>query len=199
MRLGSGVGNFARKIIDAIQHSLLGPLLVQLLWCSWLAWIVFDSLSPYALPHTVALPVLVMIPGGLFLAWLLGALANRRRRPRSAPPLERLQMDPSNGFEAWSELPVGGLRPPGLMRWIVTTLGARPDEGRRWIEFALHTVSVAVCLALILGDPEAWWRVHPALATPSSRLPLGIAFIAILTVLAVRNWASVQRRLLSQR
>lgn len=182
-------------IIDAVQHSMLGSLLVRLLWPGgWLVWLVFDRLSPNGLDYAIAVPLIVLAASGLFLIWLLGTFANRR--PRSALSLERVQKEPANGFEAWSELPAGGLRPPPLMRWIVTAIGASPERRPSWIGFALVMASLALAFAFAVAGSEFWERVHPALGDPSSRLVPALAFAAIFIGGLIHSWASDQRKLL---
>lgn len=187
------MGNFARKIIDAIQHSMLGSLLVRLVWpCGWLIWLVFDKLSPNGLDYRFVGPFLLLLLISVFLIWLLGTFANRR--PRSALSLERVQDEPANGFDAWSELPEGGLRPPPLTRWIVTAIGESPELRRSWIGFGVGMASLALAFALAVFDSEFWEGIQPALGDPSVRLLPAMAFVAIFIGAVIRNWASDQRK-----
>lgn len=189
------MGNFARIIIDAIQHSMLGSLLFRLFWpCSWLIWFIFDHLTGYEPGQSVVLLPLVLVPGGLFLIWLLGAFANHRPRPSSA--LERVQDPPANGFEAWNELPAGGLRPPRLMRWLVGLLGNSPGRRSSWfaVTLVLGAWSLAVALAAI--GSTFWEKIHPALGDASNRLLPALVCAGVVTAFVVRGWASDQRKLL---
>jgi len=187
------VGNFARKIIDAVQNSMLGSLLVRLLWpCGWLVWTVFDSLAPDVFDAAVVGSFLILLACGLFLIWLLGAFANRR--PRSGRVLEGLQDPPDNGFAAWSELPAGGLRPPPLMRGLVTALGESPGHRRSWIGVIPVLVAPALAVSLAVAGSSFWQGVHPALGDPSTRLFLALACTGILAAFWIRDWASDQRK-----
>lgn len=191
------MGNLARKIIDAIQHSLLGTLLVQLLWpCAWLFWVVLDELAPETTDSLPTLIILVLLPVGLFLFWLVGALANRRRAPGT--PLEKLHVERANGFEAWQELPEGGLRPPRVMRWIVTVLGASPERKGSLPEFLLVMTSMGLAFTLAALGPDFWTRIHPELESLSLRRTLALSFATLFALLIIRNWATNQRRLLSR-
>lgn len=187
------MGNFARRIIDAIQHSMLGSLLVRLLWpCGWLVWTVFDSLAPDVFDAAVGGSFLILLACGLFLIWLLGAVANRR--PRSGRVLEGLQDPPDNGFAAWSELPAGGLRPPPLMRGLVTALGESPGHRRSWIGVIPVLVAPALAVSLAVAGSSFWQGVHPALGDPSNRLVLALVFTGMLAAFWIRDWASDQRK-----
>ncbi len=187
------MGNLARKIIDAVQNSMLGSLLVRLVWpCGWLIWLVFDNLSPDGIDFSLMGPVFVLLLSSVFLIWLLGTFANRR--PRSALSLERVQDEPANGFDAWSELPAGGLRPPPLTRWIVTAIGESPELRRSWIGFGLGMASLTSAFALAVFDSDFWEGMHPALGDPSVRLLPALACVAIFIGTVIRNWASDQRR-----
>ncbi len=190
------MGNLARKLIDAGQHSLLGSLLVQLLWpCAWLFWFVLDELAPEGTDPRVVLMALAILPAGVFLFWLIGALANRRS-PGGA--LERLHVDHANGFEAWQEPPEGGLRPPRVMSSIVTALGASPDRKGSLAEFLLAMTLLGLAFALAAIGPDFWARIHPDLGSSSLRRILALSCAALLTLLTVRTWATNQRRLLSR-
>ena len=187
------MGNLARKIIEAIQHSMLGSLLVRLVWpCCWLVWLVFDNLSPDGVDYGLMGPCLVLLLSSVFLIWLLGTFANRR--PRSALPLERVQDDSANGFEAWYELPAGGLRPPPLIRWIVTTIGHPPQLPGSWIGFGTAMSSMTLAFALAVLDSNFWTGIYPPMGDPSDRLVPALAFVAVFTGTVIRNWASDQRK-----
>lgn len=184
-------------MIDALQHSLLGSLLVQLFWpCAWLFWFILDELAPEGTDPRVVLTLLVVLPAGLFLIWLVGALANRRRSPGG--PLERLHVDHANGFEAWQEPPEGGLRPPRVIRSIVTALGAPPERKGSLTEFLLAMTLLGLAFSLAAVGPDFWARIHPELGSVALRRILALSCAALVTLLTVRTWATNQRRLLSR-
>lgn len=193
------MGNFARMIIDAIQHSMLGSLLVRLVWpCGWLIWLVVDQLTPNGLDYSFVGPVIVLFIASVFLIWLLGAFANRRLRPRPALALERVQEEPANGFGAWSELPEGGLKPPRLIRGIVTAIGASPARRQSSAGFVLALGSFVLAFTLALVGSDVWERVHPDLADPANRLIPALTFAGVFISLELRSWASLQRKLLAR-
>lgn len=172
---------------------MLGSLLIRLIWPGcWLVWLVFDNLSPDGVDYGLMGLCVILLLSGTFLIWLLGTFANRR--PRSALPLERVQDEPANGFEAWYELPAGGLRPPALIRWIVTTIG-RPTQLRgSWIGFGTAMSSMTLAFALAVLDSNFWTGIYPPLGDPSARLVPALAFVAVFTGTVIRNWASDQRK-----
>lgn len=193
--------NLARKLIDAVQHSLLGSLFSTLAGGVLPVALLVNHLAPPMTALWLVLPVLGLFFLGGFLAWAIGALANRR--PRRTSPLHALQLDPprqlSNGFEAWSELPADGLRPPEAMRWLVTRLGAHPEEEGRWLEVSLGLGTMILIGTLCLVSSDIWQQFYPALAAPSARLLPALVCVAILTAVQIRTWASIQRKLLAQR
>lgn len=192
--------NLARKLIDAVQNSLLGPLLSALAGGVMPMALLVISLAPPLTDLWLVPPVLGLLVLVSALAWAIGALANRR--PRHISPLHAVQLAPpyelSNGFEAWTRLPADGLRPPEAMRWIVTRLGAHPEEEAHRLEAALGLGAMILTGTLCLVSSDIWQRFYPALAAPSARLLPALIGVAILTALQVRVWASTQRKLLAQ-
>jgi hypothetical protein len=187
------VGKLARKIIDAAQNSLVPSLLARLFWpTGYLVWIVCRDLGPQPVAVEVFAGVFVLAIVAVSGAWILGHLANHA--PVAEGPLQRLQSPPSNGFEAWSIPPAGGLNPPRPMRALVERLGA-PEGSRRapaLAVFALMTVFLLAALLALL-EPDTWGRLHPALADREVRLGVAVVLILILYVADIRRWASLQR------
>lgn len=192
MRLGSGVRNFARKIIDAIQHALLDQLLLRLipLWWFGLLWDSRNQVGDRVTGLTL-LAILVVFA----LAWALGALANRRPRQHArAGTFDHLHESGPNGFSAWSELPAEGLRPSWVVRRIVVVLSAwarSPIINLIVLGGGLLGVGLVVALAF---KPDAFWAgLHPDLAEASARDPLWLIGAAALLLMQLRMWATDQR------
>ncbi|WP_339931388.1 hypothetical protein [uncultured Brevundimonas sp.] len=193
------MGNLARKLIDAIQHSLLGSLFLAILT----GVMPFVPLAIHLTPHEtvpwIGLPLFGLIIVAAFMAWLVGAVANRR--PRRLSPLHALQLDPppqaANGFEAWSELPTEGLRPPPLMRGIVTLIGMHPEQEERGLEVTVALAAMGLLFLLSFAGSDVWQRLYPALAKPSARLLPALGCLAFIAASVVRGWASTQRKLLA--
>ncbi|RZJ16414.1 MAG: hypothetical protein EON91_13400 [Brevundimonas sp.] len=187
------MGNIARRIIDAVQNSLLDRLALQMT----------QVLGPVLFLGTMGSTVwmrttLWLIPAMLVLvalAWLLGALANRRPRPRPRPrsPYDGLHELPANGIEAWKELPAEGLRPPRAMRKLVMTLAlgrALPWTGV--LSTALYLGAVAMLLGLAQTSSAFGADINPTLSDPETRVKLGDACIILIALLALRRWAVEQ-------
>ena len=132
---------------------------------------------------------------GLFgIAWILGAFANSRpRHPNEAS--RRSRESHSNGFEAWSEQPIGGLRPPAFLRWIVMSLGSRRDrpEWAFLIEFVGFLSAFALLWALANLSDTFWSDLHPALANASVQGSLWIGATVLIVLVVLRQWAGEQR------
>ena len=194
------MGNLARKLIDAVQHSLLGSLFVAILTGVMPFVPAAIHLAPYETVPWIGLPLFGLFIIAAFMAWLVGAVANRR--PRRLSPLHALQLDPppqaANGFEAWSELPAEGLDPPPFMRAIVALIGAHPEQDGRRLELNLTLAVMGLLFLLGVVGSDVWQRFYPALADPSARLLPALACLALLTLLVIRGWASAQRRLLAR-
>lgn len=174
----------ARRLIEAIQHSLVGSLLVHLLW----PWGVFTAAflsretrgGPWADEAAIVLGSIVGITLTLvFLAWLLGALA------RSAYAGDAARA-PANGFETWKPLPPGGLRPPAPLRSLVRAAG--PD--RRRVDAALvATVAAWIVMLAVAFVPDRLLSFLIVLESPHSRVILLLALWAAITFSTVRWWA----------
>lgn len=139
---------------------------------------------------SLLLVVLVLFAVG----WALGAMANRRPRPREGA-LERLQKAPSNGFEAWAEPPAGGLRPPTILRWLVMTIGGRRGQAS-WtalISVAFFLSAFGLLIALAHASETFWANLPPMLSKSSVRDALWIGATASLVFQMLRQWANEQR------
>lgn len=186
------MGNFARKIMDAVQNLFLDKLVLRTfpLWPVGSFW---DERNDGSGSGIVAWMLLVML--GLFgIGWVLGAVANRRPRPTQGP-LDRLQQGHSNGFEAWSEEPAGGLHPPAPLRWLVMGLGSRRDrpEWTFLIEFMGFMLAFALLWALANLSDSFWSGLHPMLSNALVRDTLWIGATAFIVFVALRLWAGEQR------
>ena len=186
------MGNFARKIIDAVQNSMLDRLLLRylVLWPVGSFWDERNSEYGSGIMATVLFALL-----GLFgIAWILGALANRRPQ-RTEGAYRRLQESHSNGFEAWSEEPAGGLRPPSFLRWIVMSLGNRWDRPTwAFLTEFLGFIAAFVLLWSLANLSDAFWAdLHPALANAAGQDILWISATVLLVFVVFRLWAGEQR------
>lgn len=186
------MGNLARKIIDAVQNAMLDRLVVRLspLWAVLSLW---EGRRGDQSPDLIGALLLILLVL-LALGWALGAMANRRPRPPGRA-LERLQKAPSNGFEAWTEPPADGLRPPTLLRWLVMTLGSRRSRASWTLLISVASFLSAFGLLIALAHaPEAFWaNLHPVLSDLSVRDALWIGATAILVLQMLRQWADEQR------
>lgn len=186
------MGNLARKIIDAVQNTMLDKLVAKLIPLLWI-WLIWDQMQP---ERGVVFPLAAAVAGlGLVIgAWGLGALANRRPRPARPGPYDRLHETPPNGFAAWDEPPEGGLRPAPVMRRLVAVLGARSRGD--WSVFAGFLLFFALGAAVwTLGRSSAgfWASVHPTLVETAARADLVAVAGGLLAVVMVRHWATEQR------
>ena len=132
---------------------------------------------------------------GLFgIAWILGAVANSRPRPREEAS-GRPRESHSNGFEAWSEQPAGGLRPPAFLRWIVMSLGSRRDrpEWAFLIDFVGFLSAFVLLWALANLSDTFWSDLHPALANASVQGSLWVGATVLIVFVVLRQWAGEQR------
>lgn len=191
----------ARKIIDAIQNSLVGDLVARLFWPIGYLWlIVTNAITPDDLNLWFAIGAAVFWIFGAFTIWLLGALANRslkrRKRYLSDPGVPL----PANGFEAWEIPPQDGLRPPAFMRKLVNILGAQ-DVRSKDVSRAVF-LSLFIALIALMGglafSPQFFEKVHPWFASTEHRLLLVHACLVGLTALQIRQWAVDQKRLLAE-
>lgn len=187
----------ARKLIAAVQHSLMGALLVRLWPALWIISLLGDR------PGRPTNPLLlVMLPAAallLFLAWFVGFLAVHRRPAGRAMP-ERLYDAPSNSFEAWAEIPRGGLKPPRLIRSLVMSLGRKDSKPVVWV---WGTVSMScggvlsVLIVMSYFDNAALASISPALATASAQTTQVLCLAVLTAAVVVRRWAVDYRDQLS--
>lgn len=181
------MGNLARKIIDAIQHSMLDRLLLAsfplLAVATW-----WDGRGESPAPD-LTLWLLVGLPTVFIVAWLVGVVANHARHHRGS--------DPMDGFGAWSLMPPERLNPPGWIRAIVFALTFPRSPASVW--WALPSMAVfmgAFCLLLILSReplPE-WAYVHPAMANPAVVDRVWLVSAGLVVAMVVQSWAFEQRR-----
>lgn len=190
------MGNFARSIIDAVQNSLLDRLVLRthLLFGATALWSLATS-DPEALMALWFLPALLILTA---LAWLIGAIANRRPRPHT--PYDSLHSQPSNGFEAWKELPEGGLRPPRIMRRVVAGLAVgRASPWPDLLGIVLWLGAFAALFGLAHAPDADWSNIHPALSDPTIRVRLADACLALIALGILRQWAVEQSNRLDPR
>jgi len=189
------MGNFARKIIDAVQNSMLDRLVVQLLPLLWMSS-MWDELSPSE-SGAGSLILILGALGLLMLHWLLGAIADEPPGPRRRTPYDSLQKHPDSSIGAWDQQPADGLRPPALIRSLIMLLGVR---GRSWIsliEVLLFFAAFALAWMLARKSETFWSGVHQVLAQQGLREQIFLAASAAVTVLSIRFWAVEQRQRLS--
>ncbi|MBJ7448081.1 MAG: hypothetical protein JHC81_11150 [Brevundimonas sp.] len=191
----------ARKIIDAIQNSLVGDLFWKLIWPFGYLWVTLTeevAFSPSRSPLLGA--YFIVLLAGFFLIWLLGTIAKTAPRPISVRHLsDRVIRPPENGFESWSQPPADGLRPPRIMRRIVETLGGSRSisEGRfAWLSLAFLIGILVLPISLVLF-PNFWSEAHPVFASEPIRLILVQACLFVLVAFQIRQWATEQKRRLS--
>jgi hypothetical protein len=190
------VGNIARKIIQAVQNTMLDKLFLRLI-PFWGVAVLWDG------GKTSEISIALFLLAGLvfFVAWSLGAFA-LLKPPTGRSALQRLHDTPENGLEVWSHPPEGGIRPPRIMRVFVRTLGVG-DSGPRPEWFSVLTVAlfvpVAVFTVAVATKPPEFWRDAPWLAIPSNRVAILGGATIVVVAFVVRNWASEQRALLENR
>jgi len=180
------VGNFARKIIDAVQNLMLDRLLLASFPLLGLAtW--WDDRFESPIPD-LTLWLLAGFPALLIVAWLVGVVANHARHRRGS--------DPMDGFGAWSLRPPEQLNPPGWIRALVFALSFPRGHASVW--WALPWMAVfmgAFCLLLILAReplPE-WVYVHPAMTNPAFVDRVWLVSAGLVVAMIVRSWALEQR------
>jgi hypothetical protein len=123
------MGNWARKIIEAIQNTFLDKLFLAVWPLIWAASYLMGR--PGGLAGGAALWPFAAWLVLLAAAWLLGVLA-RIGSPQRANPYDP---DP-NGFSIWGRPPANGLHPPRFVRILISIL-AWPRAG--WASF-LHLI-----------------------------------------------------------
>jgi hypothetical protein len=178
----------ARRLIEAIQHLLLGSLLMRLLWPN-LFWAMFlvqwstrDGPQEQQGEDAVAGIIAIWLLTAL-LAWLLGAVA----RPAYRSPDLSI---PSNGFEVWSRTPPGGLRPPSPFRALLRLAEAWPKR--------LNPLALAVGLSclfvvwLLAALPDQAARLHPGLSDPQLRSTVIVVSFALFVLIDLTAWARQQ-------
>lgn len=191
----------ARKIIDAIQNSLVGDLVIRSFWLiSFLWWHITDALTPGGLDYRIGLSLLATCLFGMAAIWLLGVLANKS--PRSQKRYWSDEPGPltANGFGAWHILPSDGLRPPAFMRRLVSILGANEMQSRsstRPYFLAAYTGLLTLMGGLAFW-PELSEKVHPWFASAEHRLLLAHACLVVLIAFLIRQWAVDQKQLLAE-
>lgn len=193
----------ARKIIDAIQNSLVGDLVIKLYWPVGYLWVAATeqvaypdlSKTPMAIYFAIGVP-------GILLIWILGKAA--KTAPRLSDEgimLDQIARPLENGFQTWSQPPANGLRPPRAMRRIVEAIGGpKPlgDQKFGWLSGVFLIAAMLVAISLVLF-PNVWSDAHPFFASEPTRLVLIQACLLILVAFQVRQWATEQKcRLASQ-
>lgn len=191
----------ARKIIDAIQNSLVGDLVARLFWpIGYLWFLTTNAITPDGLDLRIAIGSAGFWIFGVFTVWLLGNLANRSLKHQKRYLNDPSAPFPSNGFEAWSIPPQDGLRPPAFMRSLVNILGAQDVRLKSLSRATFLTVFLALIalMGALAFSPQFFEKVHPWFANTEHRLLLVHACLAVLAVLMVRQWAVDQKRLLAE-
>jgi hypothetical protein len=189
------MGNLARMIIDAIQHSMLDRLVVRLVPLLWIssAW---ERLSPSE--SGAGFWALFLGITGLWLLYsLLGAVADQSPKPRQRTPYDPVHDYPSNRFSECDQQPKDDLRPPAPIRSLVMTFGVGRRSWISVIEGLMFVGAFALAWMLAYKSQAFWSDVDPSLAEQASREQLFLAASAILVALVVRGWAVEQRERLS--
>lgn len=182
------VGTLARKAIDAIQNSTLDRLYVALATLAVVAMNLFVVIAISDRPSTEPIPRTLVVFGGFWMllaipaaAWMLGALANRRP---GATARHR------NGFEAWKELPAGGLRPPEAVAWLAERLsfGSRTRDGA--LELCIKLALMVPLLAFVAVSLAPERAAALSIATSWTESPTTLPLLLTLTLMAaLRQWA----------
>lgn len=191
----------ARKIIDAIQNSLVGDLLVKLYWPLGYMWVALTERAAYPdLGKPLIASWLVLGVVGVCLAWVLGKIAKTSPRlTNDGILMDQVARPLENGFQTWSQLPTDGLRPPRVMRRIVEVIGGTKRVGDHkfgWISFVFLMGSMLLAVSLVLF-PGFWSDRHPLLALETTRIVLVQACLLVLVVFQVREWATDQKQRLA--
>jgi hypothetical protein len=188
------VGNLARKIIEAIQHSMLDRLVARLFPLLWI-WSMWDRMAPSE--SWAGLWVILGIAGLWLLYSLLEALADQSPKPRQRTPYDPVYIYPSNSPPAGDQTPKDGPRPPAPIRAFVMAVGL---GGRSWISIVegLMLLGGFTLTWMLAYKPRAFWSdLHPGLAEQASREQLFLAASVTLIALFIRGWAVEQRERLS--
>lgn len=191
----------ARKIIDAIQNSLVGDLLVKLYWPLGYMW---AALTERAVYPDFSKPLIAswLAAGaiGVCLAWLLGKIAKTAPRlTKDGFLMDQVARPLENGFQTWSQPPADGLRPPRLMRRFVEVIGETKPLGEQklgWLSFSFLISTVLVGISLVFL-PKFWFEIHPLFASEPTRIVLVQTCLIVLVAFQVRQWATEQKRRLA--
>ena len=187
----------ARKIIDAIQNSLVGDLVMKLIWPFGYLWVTLTEEVAFA-PSSSSLlgAYFVVLSVGIFLIWLLGTIAKTAPRPSSVRHLsDRVIRPPDNGFETWSQPPADGLRPPRFLRRVVEAIGGTrhlKDQKFGWLSLAFVIASILLAASIGLF-PAFWSKAHPLFTSATMRLVIIQACLLVLLVFQIRQWATEQK------
>lgn len=189
------MGNLARKIIDAVQNSMLDRLFVRLFPLLWIAS-MWEQLSPSE--YGAGTLMLLLGVAGLWLLYsLLEAAADQSPKPRRRSPYDPVHVYPSSSLPVSNQPPKECPRPPAFIRSLVMTLGF---GGRSWafiLESLMFIGAFALVLALTYKSQLFWSAVDPRLADQDSRERLFLAASVILFALFIRGWAVEQRERLA--
>lgn len=183
------MGNGARKIIDAVQNSLLDTLLLRLVPLWWIGslWERRQTdLSANVMASLLAITLLLFAG-----AWALGAIANRR--PEGVGEQAR-GIGRANGFEAWAEPPSGGLNPPSWLRAVVMVLSRNPAPHPLMglVSFTLFFTAAGLLWTLSYR-PDSSWIVREGFADGSTGDALWLASAGVVVIFVLRQWAVQQR------
>ncbi len=174
--------NAARNVIVAVQNSLLGSLVFQLVIGLAPVMILLGTLSPHSSASGYALGLMVFGVALIFSAWLTGHVANRRAR---VPSGDTAASWPRNGFEAWREVSEDGLRPSPFMRRLVTRLGSGKVSAALFCIPLL--IVLAGCWAAIF--PEWFQSRFPVLAVEDVRRSALQIWTFAAIAMSIRHWA----------
>ncbi|MDP2116278.1 MAG: hypothetical protein Q8J71_02650 [Brevundimonas sp.] len=189
------MGNFARKIIDAVQNTMLDKLAVRLVPLLWVSFL-WEQLAPSE-SGTVSLILIFGVLGLLALHWVLGTIADQPPKPRRRKAYDHVHEHPPSAFAAWDQPPEDGLRPPALIRSLVMALGVRGPSWFSVIEGLMLICAMTLAWMLAYKSETFWSGVHQALAQQSLREQLFLTAAVTVTGLSIRLWAVEQRQRLS--
>ena len=184
----------ARKVIRAVQSSMLDLLIVRL----WPLFIFFQSLGPAG--HVPGYAVIVASIWATmavltFLIWFLGYLAVHNIR-KGQLVFERIQGAPTNGFDVWLDPPMSGLSTPNLLARSMVFLGAYSDHKTAWRNMPTIIVYLVIsCFAfVVLVFPEYAASMSPILNSESARRFTFWGSFTSIAAISLRMWATEGRR-----
>jgi len=188
------MNNPARRLVSAVQNSLLGDLVGRLFFLVlWLQWPVVGDNSPahfqaYATTFACFLVFIV-------LTWAIG-FVSIHEKPRGRWLLERIRDAPRNGFEVWTRTPAGGPRPPRLIRAIVMALGRTGPRDSGWFRKMLGAYALAALAFILLRhfDRAALASLNPTFAGPGFYMGVFWTIMAVVIAAALRSWAVDSRK-----